>query len=283
MRRTTMTSLAQDYLAMRRKLGFALVVEGQQLLRFARYADQAGHRGPVTIDLAVRWAERGHGDMAVARRLDIVRRFAKHRLVFDPSTQAVPEDLLGPSYRRRPTPHIYSDEELDGLLNAASALGPVGGLRPRTYVTLLGLLASTGLRISEALRLSRKDVDLDAGIITVVETKFHKSRLVPLHPTTTRALRHYARDRDGYHRRASSTAFFLTEKGTSLKYWRLLMTFSALRQQLGWMQPRGQRPRIHDLRHNTESRIIRRKSLGSTIRRRRGRHGMACRSALTLA
>jgi len=250
MRRTTMTSLAKDYLAMRRKLGFALVVEGQQLLRFARYADRAGHRGPLTTDLAVRWAERGHGVVAAARRLDVVRRFAKHRLVFDPATQAVPDGLLGPSYRRRPTPHIYNDGEIVALLEATSALGPVGGLRPRTYVTLLGLLSSTGLRISEALRLSRKDVDLNAGIITVVETKFHKSRFVPLHPTTTRALRNYARDRDRYHRRPSSMAFFLSEKGTSLKYLKLLMTFSSLRRGLGWMQPRGQRPRIHDLRHS---------------------------------
>jgi integrase len=114
---------------------------------------------------------------------------------------------------------------------------------------LFGLLASTGMRVSEALRLMRKDVDLDGGVVTVVETKFHKSRLVPLHPTTTRALRRYARFRDGYHRQPSSTAFFLSEKGTSLKYLKLLMTFSALRRELGWMRSRGQRPRIHDLRH----------------------------------
>lgn len=248
-----MVSLAEEYLAIRRKLGFALEVEGQQLMRFARYADHVGHQGPLTIDLAVRWAQfgRDRGVVAAARRLDVVRRFAKHRWLLDSRTQVPPGGLLGPSYRRRPTPHIYSDGELSALLKAASALGPTGGLRPRTYVTLLGLLASTGLRISEALGLTRGAVDLDAGVLTVVETKFHKSRLVPLHPTTTRALRRYALQRDRYHRLASSTvaAFFLTERGTSLKYWRTLMTFTALRSGLGWTGPRGQRPRLHDLRH----------------------------------
>lgn len=253
MRRATMVSLAEEYLTMRRNLGFALEIEGQQLMRFARHADRAGHRGPLTIDLAVRWArlERDPGVVASARRLDVVRRFAKHRWLLDSRTQVPPEGLLGPSYRRRPTPHIYSDGELAALLKTASALGPAGGLRPQTYVTLLGLLASTGLRISEALRLTRETVDLDAGVLTVVETKFHKSRLVPLHPTTTRELRRYARQRDRYHRRTSSAAaFFLTERGTSLKYWRTLMTFTALRKTLGWTGPRGRRPRLHDLRHS---------------------------------
>jgi integrase len=248
-----MVSLAEEYLAMRRSLGFALEVEGQQLMRFARHADRAGHRGPLTIDLAVRWARLGRdrGVVASARRLDVVRRFAKHRWLLDSRTQVPPEGLLGPSYRRRPTPHIYSDDELAALLKTASALGPAGGLRPRTYVTLLGLLASTGLRISEALRLTRHTVDLDAGVLTIVETKFHKSRLVPLHPTTTRELRQYARQRDRCHRRVSSTvAFFLTERGTPLKYWRTLMTFTALRKTLGWTGARGRRPRLHDLRHS---------------------------------
>jgi integrase len=252
MTRATVASLAVEYLAMRRKLGFALVGEGQQLMRFARYADRVGHQGPLTIDLAVRWAQfgRDRGVVAAARRLDVVRRFAKHRWLFDARTQVPPEGLLGPSYRRRPTPHIYSEGELTALLEAASALGPASGLRPQTYVTLLGLLASTGLRISEALRLTRADVDLDAGVLTVVETKFHKSRMVPLHRTTTRALQRYAQQRDRYHRRASPTGtFFVTERATSLKYWRTLMTFAALRAELGWTGPRGQRPRLHDLRH----------------------------------
>jgi integrase len=252
MKRATMVSLVEEYLVMRRKLGFALEIEGQQLMRFARYADRAGHRGPLTIELAVRWAllGRDRGCVAAARRLDAVRRFAKHRWLLDARTQVPPEGLLGQSYRRRPMPHIYSDGELAALLKAASALGPSRGLRPRTYVTLLGLLAATGLRISEALRLTRGDVDLNTGVLTVVQTKFQKSRLVPLHPTTTRALRRYARARNRRYPRVSrAMAFFLTERGTSLKYWRALMTFTALRTQLGWTGPRGQRPRLHDLRH----------------------------------
>ena len=115
-------------------------------------------------------------------------------------------------------------------------------------MTLFGLLASTGVRISEALRLTRSVVDLDRGIITIVATKFKKTRIVPLHPSATRVLRRYSRDRDRRHALAKSDAFFLTELGTSLKYWRVLMTFIALRQKLGWSTTNGGRaPTIHAL------------------------------------
>jgi len=245
-------ALVEDYLTMRRSLGFAIHVEGQELIRFARFAEQAGHRGPLTTNLAVRWARLPSAASPIywARRLDVVRRFAKYRLLFDRSTEVPPPGLLGPSYRR-PTPHIYSSLEIAALLEAASKLGPVRGLRPWTYETLFGLLASTGLRISEALRLRRTDVDLEHGVITGVETKFHKSRLVPLHPSTMRALRRYAARRDRYHRqRAHVPAFFVTERGTELKYWRTMMTFHSLRTHLGWVVDGRKPPRIHDLRHS---------------------------------
>lgn len=244
----TMLSLAEDYLMARRKLGVALRVEGQQLLTFARYADEMGHAGPLTTALALRWAKLPqHGaPHYLSRRLGIVRRFAKYRFLFDPSTE-VPEDrLLGPA-SRRPTPHIYGTKEIADLLRACAKLGPAGGLRPRTFVTLFGLLASTGLRISEALRLTRRDVDLDAAVLSIAETKFYKSRLVPLHASTTRALRRYAEHRDRRHPLLATEAFFVTERGTPLKYWRTFMLFDKLRAELGWQARRP--PRIHDLRH----------------------------------
>jgi integrase len=156
--------------------------------------------------------------------------------------------MLGPSYRRR-APHIYSEREVADLLGAASQLGPVDGLRSHTYVTLFGLLASTGLRISEALRLTREDVDFAAALLTISRTKFHKSRLIPLHPTTTATLREYADRRDNYHPLVRLSAFFLTERGTALKDCRVRMTFSTLRRSLGWAGLSGPPRRIHDLRH----------------------------------
>lgn len=247
----TMVSLAEEYLAVRRKLGFELKIEGEELIRFAQYADNTGHQGPLSTELAVRWAKlpQKANPLYWARRLDFVRRFAKHRILFDSATEIPPVGIFGPSYRRI-SPHIYSVKELSDLIYAASQLGPVGRLRPHTYVTLFGLLASTGLRISEALALSRHDVDLQAGVLTIRAGKFKKSRLVPLHSTATEALQQYCKRRDPYYHRRKCDAFFLTEYGTPLKYWRSLMTFLSISRTLGWRNgDRKASPRIHDLRH----------------------------------
>lgn len=253
----TLSPRAREYLALRRGLGFAMKGEGAQLLRFARWADTARPGGPLTVELAVQWAclPQGVDPTYRARRLDIVRRFARHLALFDARTEMPPPKLLGPSYRRRP-PHIYTPSEQAALLGAAARLGPKGGLRPHTYVTLFGLLASTGLRISEALRLTRSDVDLDAGLLTVSESKFHKSRQVPLHPSVAVALRRYASRRDRCHPESVAGTFFLTEKGTRLTYWRAMMTFTGLRRQLRWTGSRP--PRIHDLRHTFAVRRLQR-------------------------
>jgi integrase len=247
-RRPLMVTLAQEYLASRRKLGLALKVEGMQLLAFAQYADRVRHRGPVTTELALRWAKlpQDASPEYWSRRLGIVRRFAKYRLLFDPATEIPPEHLLGPACRR-PSPYIYSEGEIAALMQACRRLGPAGGLRPSTYATFFGLLASTGLRSAEALRLTGADVDLSAGMLCVSETKFHKSRLVPLHSSTVRALRAYVARRHHRHPLSREQAFFLTEKGTALKYGRMFATFNYLRRILGWQKTSA--PRIHDLRH----------------------------------
>lgn len=244
----TMVHRVRRHLDQRRRLGFALQVEGAELLRFAGHADEIGHCGPVTVELAVRWASlpRDADPLYRARRLDVVRRFAKAEKLVDSATEVPPPGLLGRSYRRLP-PHIYTETEIVELLAAAGQLGPQGGLRPHTYTTLFGLLASTGLRISEALALTRDDVDLDTDELLVRATKVKKSRLVPVHDSTAVALRSYARHRDRHHPLPKSDAFFLTEKGTSQKYHRTLMTFLELRAELGWNRRRP--PRMHDLRH----------------------------------
>jgi integrase/recombinase XerD len=177
-----------------------------------------------------------------------VRPFARYVAASEPRTEIPPLGLLGPSHRRLP-PHIYSREEIAALLRAAAALSPIGGLRPRTYTTLFGLLVSTGLRISEALRLAQADVDLAAGVLTVRETKFRKTRLVPLHPSASRALGRYAAQRDRVHRQPPQPTFFLSEAGRPLAYSTVRTTFLRLRQALGWCRPGHRSPRIHDARH----------------------------------
>lgn len=239
----SMIAAAEEYLAFRRKLGFALHIEGEQLLRFARFAERIGHKGPLTVELALQWAKLSHcSTLNHARRLDIVRRFARYVKQSVPQTEIPPEGLLGPSYRRIP-PHIYSEEELSTLMAACRRLTPSNGLRPRTYETLFGLLMCTGMRISEALHLCTDDFDAAQGIITVVEGKFHKSRILPLHPSCVKALRAYAELREK--RYPATKAFFVTELGTSLKYLKVLMTFRGIASSLGW--PRN--TRMHGLRH----------------------------------
>jgi integrase len=245
-----MRDRVEAYLAARRRLGYLLHIEGQELHRFAHFAEERGHRGPVTIDLALDWAnasKRG-SPLYRARRLEMVRRLAKYCALFEPDTEIPATRLLGPAHRRV-TPHIYTEPELEQLLAAAAELTPHNGLRPATMRCLLGLLASTGLRISEALHLSRMDVDLVRGVLTVRETKFRKSRHVPLHPSTTNALAEYARFRDRRLPLARATAFFLTDGGQPLAYRHARYAFQRLRRRLGWENRAGRPPRLYDLRH----------------------------------
>ena len=243
--------LVDEYLNARRGLGFGLETDEWFLRGFARYAERIGHKGPVTVELAVQWASSHSTNPAqAARRLTIVRQFARYRALVDPATEVPPVGLLGRDSRRRSTPHIYSEAEIAALLQQARCLRPRGGLRPATYVTFFALLASTGLRLSEARRLTDDDADLVDGILTIRETKFRKSRLVPLHPTTTRALRRYADRRDACLAAPRSEYFFRTERSPRLMHTAVKATFGLIRRRLDWTaQGRTCRPRIHDLRH----------------------------------
>ncbi len=250
-RSVRMVSLAEDYLASRRRLGFDLRSTGRRLLDFALFADRAGHQGPLTVNLAVSWARSGplQAPITWARRIEIVRPFARYLQQFDPATEVPSSDLFGRSHRRL-TPHIYTDEEVRKLLAAAAALPSKEELRPVTYSTLFGLIASTGLRISEALNLRRTDVDLDHGLLMIRNTKYRKSRIVPLHPTVVRALGHYVVLRDRHWPVALSDHFFIVH-GSRMKISTVEDIFGSLRLQLGWVA-RGDHPapRIHDLRHS---------------------------------
>jgi integrase len=248
----SMISLVEDYLMARRKMGFALDVAGEQLRAFARSADETGHRGPVTAALTVRWAQSSlrATPLTWARRLEVLRPFAKYRSQFDAATEIVPRAFFGPAHRRL-VPHIYYEEEIVALLNATDKLLPVGGLRPLTYRTLFGLVAATGLRISEALHLKPQDVDLRDSILTVRQTKFRKSRLVPLHSTTTAALTRYAAARRRKLSGLGVAAFFVSDRGEPLADRTVHGTFEKLRADLGWVARGGHAaPRIHDMRHS---------------------------------
>lgn len=250
MKQQLMVALVEEYLSARRVFGYALDMDGRQLLRFARFADNANHRGPLTLEIAMRWALLNVSrPITSARRIDVLRPFARYRSQFDSATEIPPTRLFGASHRRL-TPHIYTAKEIRALLSAAAQLPPVGGLRPATYTTLFGLLAATGLRISEALHLMRSDIDLTAGLLTVRETKFRKSRLVPLHPTTTKALQRYVSLRDTKIPAPVCDDFFLLDGGRRVYKRSVEYQFQQLRGQLHW-RSRGDHPapRIHDLRH----------------------------------
>ena len=249
---TAMLGWAQRYLEERRHLGFDLRISGAQLLQFARYVDRRGHRGPLTLELMRDWAQ-GQTTRATsitwARRLDIVRPFAKYLVQFEPHTEVPDTTMFGPSHRRL-TPHIYTDQEIRDLITAAGRLPPAGGLRPATYQTLLGLIAAAGLRLSEALHLHDSDVNVDLRVLTVRQTKFNKSRQLPLHPSSAEALSRYRSARNRYVSIGNGAPFFVSTNGSALPSRTVHCVFARLRQQLGWTARGGHpHPRIHDLRH----------------------------------
>lgn len=254
----TMVSWVEEYLCYRRKLGFQLKTEGAQLLDFAKYADEQRCNNHLSTDLALRWARLPENGSSLywARRLEIVRCFARYLAVFDPLTEVPPKGILGPAHHRT-TPHIYSHTEIGMLLKSCTRLKPVNGLRPHTYVTLLGLISCTGLRISEALKLMDRDVDLDQGVLTIRETKFHNSRLVPLHPSAKESLKNYAHLRTCLCPIRPSQAFFVSGSGKALPYSTVNYTFLTLTRSLGWNSGNmALRCRIYDLRHTFATRRI---------------------------
>ena len=241
----------ETYLAYRRRHGFKLSIDATQLRSFARFADESGTTEHLTVTLASTWARssRHPKPLTWARRMENLQGFARFCLREDPATETLPRSLFGPAHRRL-VPHIYTDAELSELLEAASSLTPEHGLRPATCRCVFGLLAATGLRISEALALTRDNVDLEAGILCIREAKFHRQRWVPLHPSVTEALDAYAEQRDRLVPKTACDRFFLRDDGHCANQSGMLYALQALCRKLGW-QPRGDYPhhRLHDLRH----------------------------------
>jgi integrase len=254
--RITLQARIEQYLAERRRLGFELVSMGHALTHFARHVAQVGHRGPLTVDLMAGWARlatAGHRNRATsARRLRLLRPFTRWLQQFDPATE-VPEEAIFGSIAGRVTPHIYREQELVELLAAARQLGAPGNLRAAVAQTLFGLMACTGLRISEALGLRDADVDLKSGVLTILQSKFGKSRLVPLHPSAIEALVCYRNLRARHVRSTPESPFFVAARGLHLGQpmsdRQAHRIFEHLREKLDWVDRGGHgAPRIHDRR-----------------------------------
>jgi integrase len=249
---TTMTDRVEEYLAYRRGLGYQFRKQGQQLRSFARFADAVGHKGPLTTEIALRWARLPEQAARpyLARRLGVVRVLARYLVPREPGTEVPPRHLLGPTRACRRA-FIYSAAHIAALIQAARALTPAGGLRPATYATLIGLLACTGLRIGEALALRADDIDWSTAVLTVRPSKFHKSRLVPMQPSAIEPLRAYVVARDRCHPPLPESSFFVNAAGRPLRYETARRMFAVLVQQAmpGVVSATGKRPRWHDLRH----------------------------------
>lgn len=246
----TLQAALDDYLALRRALGFELRLAGRLLQRFVDFA-QATNAAFITTELALQWATQPTDAQPAqwANRLGMVRRFAQYCSSIDPRTVVPAPDLL-PYRLARPSPYIYRDEQIAQLIEAARALPSQTGLRPHTYSTLFALYAVTGMRTQEPLRLDRDDVDLGNGVLTVRGTKFGKSRYVPVHPSTVRGLRRYVARRDRLCPSPQSPGFFLSEQGTRITQWSVRWTFVKLSRQIGLRQSGDSRgPRLLDFRH----------------------------------
>jgi integrase len=239
-----------EYLQLRRSLGFRLHAAGRALHQFGAFLDarQAPH---LTQALALAWAQQDPAARPAewARRLSVVRGFARHWSAQDPHTEVPPWGLL-PYRPGRARPYLYTDDEVRRLLAAARQLPSAHGLRGPTYHALLGLLAVAGLRLGEVRNLHVADVDLATGVLTIRGAKFGKTRLVPIHPSTQRVLARYAARRDRVLAGRSAGAFFVSGRGTRLDGGDVHRTFYALSRQIGLRGATASHgPRLHDFRH----------------------------------
>lgn len=249
----TISGHVDDYLRLRRALGFKLERAGQWLHQFAAYLQAVGEE-KLTSAAALAWAGQPAPALSnrPAARLGVVRRFAIYLHTIDPATQVPPPGVF-PYHRRRPTPYLWSRDEIVRLLDGARAM--TNPLRAVTHEALFGLLAATGMRLGEAIGLARSDVDWRTGVITIRQAKFDRSRLVPVHPTVTAVLRRYVGDRDRLCPTPRAAAFFISGAGTALtrsgveKVFRHITTAAGIRTETV-------RPRIHDLRHSLAVRTM---------------------------
>jgi integrase/recombinase XerD len=244
---TALGDAAVEYLALRRALGFKLEVPGRLLPDFVAFAD-GRNATTITVALAMDWAATASSPSMVGRRLQALRGFARWFRCLDPTSQVPPGGLVSTKGHRQ-QPYLFSSSEVAALMGAARQLRPALGAA--TTETVIGLLAATGMRIGEVLRLDDSDVDYRDGTLTVWQTKFGKSRLLVLSASTLDALRDYQQLRRRLAPAATSAALLVSPAGGRLGYNQFHAAFVNLLATTGIptrSQPR--RPRIHDLRHS---------------------------------
>ena len=238
---TRLREAVQEYLNMRRSLGFKLQETGRLLLSFVKFLEE--HRSStITTRLALAWAQQPSSVQPAewAHRLSVVRTFARHRSATDPRTQIPPPGLL-PFQPKRARPYLYSEKEIRNLLGAALRIPyryERGKLRPWAYHCLFGLLSVLGLRLGEARNLELQDVDLKAGVLTIRGAKFGKTRLVPLHASTCAVVADsLARRQRHWAGRTVSSYLFVSNWGNRLDGGEIHRTFYALSRQIGLRGP----------------------------------------------
>lgn len=246
---------AQDYLAVRRALGYKLQRAGRLLPDLVAHVEDAGAE-VLTAELALAWA-RQPTDVNPnwwSERLGVARGFARYLHTLDPRTEVLPGSLW-PQSGRRATPYLYSAADVQALIEAAREL-PVP-LCAANYSTLIGLLAATGMRVGEVIGLDLSDIDWEHQLLRVRGAKFNKARQVPLHHTTVQALSVYTQARDRHARRPGNPSFLVSAAGTRLIYNVVHRQFFKLVDQVGLRHPvPGRRPRLHDLRHTFAVRTL---------------------------
>jgi integrase/recombinase XerD len=245
-----LTQAVEDYIQLRRGLGFKLRDYGDYLHKFVAFLEAQGS-SHITTRLALDFATLRNHQKAVtwARQLGIVRMFAIYLRNADPRTEVPPAGIL-PFRSKGAVPYLYSEEEIVRLMDAARAIESPYSLQPWTYCCLFGLLAVSGMRLGEALGLPRDGIDWCRGLLTIRGAKFGKSRLVPLHASTLAALQDYAERRDHKFANRPVSHFFVTSCGTRLENSNVNSVFRTLSRKIGLRQPGTTHgPRLHDLRH----------------------------------
>ena len=258
---STFRESLKQYVALRRAFGTKYREPARTLGYFVDFLEREGAQF-ITTPLAMQWAMQPQGVQHAtwARRLTMVRRFASWLSATEPRTQVPPRRLIA-SRQHRKAPHIFSDEEIRQLMAAAAQLRSPTGLRGATYATLIGLLAATGLRPGEALALDRSNVDLQSGILTIRQSKFGKSRLVPVTESTRAALERYQQRRIEFVSRTQNEAFFISERGTRLEGSSVRCTFAKISRTVGLRAAVenvriGHGPRLQDIRHSFATRTL---------------------------
>lgn len=234
------------YIKHREIMGYVDANTKNSLLDFADYSHKKGQDKFITIEIALEWVvtSKRNKRSAFAIRLGMLHTFAKYCKAIEPKTEIPPRGLHG-STLHRPTPHIYTKNEIYSLMSATKLIDQKKEINIITLKYIIGLIVSTGIRISEAIKLVDKDVDLENGILQINESKAHKSRYLPLHTTTTQALKKYVMLRDNEIKNRSNLSFFINDKGNSISIGKIEVDYKLLRETAGLKN----NPRLYDFRH----------------------------------